>query len=118
MSRMPVFFTYILTNWNRSVLYTGMTNDLESRLVEHWIGKEGSFTSRYSVFYLVWFESTRYVTNAIEIEKTIKRYSRQQKKALIEEFNRDWKFLNEEVLGNWPPTAEQVAAAMERKMRL
>ena len=111
MSQTPVFYTYILTNWNRTVLYTGMTNNLASRLVEHWTGR-GWFTSRYKVFYLVWYESTKYVLNAIEAEKVIKSYTRKQKEVLIRDFNSEWRFLNHEVLGNWPPTAEQIAAVM------
>ena len=109
MSQTPIFFNYILTNWNKTVLYTGMTNNLERRLIEHWAGKPGSFTSRYNVFYLVWWESTSYVLNAIEKEKRIKRFTRKQKEALITEFNSSWKFQNVDVLGNWPPTAEQMA---------
>ena len=108
------FWTYILTNYNRTVLYTGMTNDLATRLVEHWIGKEGSFTTRYGVHYLVWSEETRYVNNAIAREKEIKRWHRAQKEELIAEQNPSWRFLNDDVLGNWPPTPEQLEAVKAR----
>jgi len=108
------FWTYILTNYNRTVLYTGMTNDLATRLVEHWIGKEGSFTTRYGVHFLVWSEETRYVNNAIAREKEIKRWHRAQKQALIAEQNPNWRFLNADVLGNWPPTPEQEEAVKTR----
>ena len=108
------FWTYILTNYNRTVLYTGMTNDLATRLVEHWIGKEGSFTTRYGVHYLVWSEETRYVNNAIAREKEIKRWHRAQKEELIAEQNSSWRFLNDDVLGNWPPTPEQLEAVKAR----
>jgi putative endonuclease len=52
------FYTYILTNFNQTVLYTGVTNDLERRLYEHYVGtdQKESFTSKYKCFYLVWFE--------------------------------------------------------------
>jgi putative endonuclease len=112
----PVFVNYILTNWNKTVLYVGMTNNLERRLVEHWAGKAGAFTTRYNVFYLVWWESTKYVLNAIESEKAIKRLTREQKNALITDFNPQWKFLNADVLGNWPPTPEQVAALLSQPL--
>ncbi len=108
------FWTYLLTNYNRTVLYTGMTNDLATRLVEHWIGKESSFTTRYGVHYLVWSEETRYVNNAIAREKEIKRWHRAQKEALIAEQNSAWRFLNIDVLGNWPPTPEQLEAVKAR----
>ena len=41
------FWTYMLSNITRTVLYTGITNNLAMRLVEHWIGKDGCFTTRY-----------------------------------------------------------------------
>jgi len=62
------FYTYILTNFNQTVLYTGVTNDLERRLYEHYFGIEqkDSFTSKYKCFYLVWYERHQYINNAIE----------------------------------------------------
>ena len=66
------FWTYMLTNWTKTVLYTGVTNDIAMRLVEHWIGRDGCFTSRYHVYYLIWYEETQYVLNAIRREKEIK----------------------------------------------
>ncbi len=107
MSR-PLFYTYILTNAHRTVLYTGVTNNLQRRLLEHWIGKPGSFTTKYKTIYLVWYETSHYVLNAIAMEKEVKNMSRAKKNALITAFNPDWTFLNEQVLNNWPPTAEDV----------
>ena len=113
----PIFYTYILTNWDKTVLYTGITNNLAERLVEHWIGQEGSFTTLYKVHYLVWFETTRYVLNAIDREKKIKRCTRQQKEALITDANPKWDFHNESILGNWPPTSAQMNAVREHWRR-
>jgi putative endonuclease len=110
----PTFYTYMVTNWFKTTLYTGMTNNLAERLVGHYIGKEGSFTSQYQTYYLVWHEETKYVLNAIAREKEIKHYTRAQKEALIKEFNPEWRFLNEDVLGNWPPTEEQILAVKEK----
>lgn len=104
------YFTYLLTNADRTVLYTGVTNDLRRRLIEHWIGKEGSFTTRYQVHYLVWHEESRYVLNAIALEKEIKAWPRQKKDRLIVEANPDWRFLNASIVDYWPPLAEDVAA--------
>ncbi len=112
--RMFRFWTYILTNWNRTVLYTGITNDLATRLIEHWVGKEGCFTTRYKVHYLIWSEETKYVNNAIDREKAIKRWHRDEKESLITELNPEWTFWNEDVVGNWPPTEEQMAGVKER----
>lgn len=107
----------MLTNWTKTVLYTGVTNDIAMRLVEHWIGRDGCFTSRYHVYYLIWYEETQYVLNAIRREKEIKNVTRKTKEALIAADNKDWIFRNEQVLGNWPPTQGQIEAVMERWRR-
>jgi putative endonuclease len=106
------FWTYILTNYNRTVLYTGITNHLARRLVEHWIGAEGAFTSRYNVYYLLFAEETKYVLNAIDREKEIKLLTRRRKEGLIATQNPEWIFMNERVLGNWPPTKAPIKDAL------
>ncbi|MCE7993475.1 MAG: GIY-YIG nuclease family protein [Roseivirga sp.] len=100
----PVYHIYIVTNKTKSVLYTGRTDDLPQRVIEHWLerGKPRTFAGRYHCHYLVYFEDTRYVLNAIEREKEIKGWTRAKKEALITEFNPEWKFLNEEIM-EWPP---------------
>jgi hypothetical protein len=82
--------------------------------VEQWIGKDGSFTAKYNVHNLIWWHSTKYVLNAIALEKEIKDWTRAKKEALIEEMNPEWKFMNVEMLGNWPPTDEQIEEAKAR----
>ena len=89
------------------MLYTGVTNNLAERLIGHYIGHEGSFSTHYKTEYLVWFEETRYVRNAIDREK----------EALISSMNPEWRFLNEEIMGNWPPSAEQMVAVKEKWAR-
>jgi putative endonuclease len=81
-----------------------MTNNLEQRVIEHYLDRvnEKTFTGRYNAFYLVYYECTQYVNNAIAREKEIKGWSRKKKVALIESFNPQWKFLNYELLGEWP----------------
>jgi len=98
------FFTYILTNYTKKVLYTGVTNDLERRLFEHYFGtdQKESFISKYKCFYLVWFERHQYINHAIEREKEIKGWVRNKKVRLIKEENPDWKFLNSDIM-EWPP---------------
>jgi len=99
------FFTYILTNYNKKVLYTGVTNDLNQRLYEHYFGtgQGDSFTSKYKCYYLVWFERHQYIDHAIEREKEIKGWTRAKKIKLIEQENPNWDFLNKEIM-EWPPT--------------
>ena len=96
------FYVYILTNRNKTVLYTGVTNDLEQRIIEHWSGRTTgtSFTAKYKAFYLLFYESHQYINNAIKREKEIKGWSREKKMALINSFNPTLSFLNEELLAN------------------
>jgi putative endonuclease len=100
-----VYYVYILTNVHRSVLYTGVTNDIEIRIMEHYAnrGTKKSFTGRYNVFYLLYYEPHKYINNAIARETEIKKWSRKNKMKLIAEMNPGLDFLNEKVFGCWPP---------------
>ena len=101
-----LYYAYILTNKIKTVLYTGMTNDLEQRLAEHYLDRieRKTFTGKYNCHFLVFYESYKYVNDAIAREKEIKGWLRSKKDVLIENFNPGWKFLNEELLGEWPPS--------------
>ena len=100
-----LYYIYILTNQRRSVLYTGVTNDLKQRIIEHWTGcdKNNSFTSKYRTFYLLHYECFQYISDAIAREKEIRNWTREKKMQLINKFNPELKFLNEKLFGNWPP---------------
>lgn len=99
------YYVYILTNLQRTVLYTGVTNDLEQRIAEHHTkrGINTSFTGRYSVYFLLFYEPHQYINNAIAREKEIKGWSREKKMNLIQSFNPSLEFLNHELFGQWPP---------------
>ncbi|MFC1555320.1 GIY-YIG nuclease family protein [candidate division KSB1 bacterium] len=84
------YYVYILTNKNNSVIYTGMTNNLNRRLIEHTNGLINGFTKDYKVIKLVHFEEFSYVNDAIKREKQIKSWSRQKKIELIKENNENW----------------------------
>ena len=87
---MKQYYVCLLTNKGNTVLYTGMTNDLQRRLYEHREGPEDGFTKRYCVRKLVYFETTPDVRAAIEREKQIKSWSRKRKDALIATMNPKW----------------------------
>ena len=85
------YYVYILTNTNNSVLYTGVTNDLVRRVHEHKNHMvKDSFTSRYNVEKLVYYEVTSNVDAALEREKQIKGWNRKRKNKLVESRNPDW----------------------------
>lgn len=90
------FYVYILTNKNKTVLYTGVTNNLKRRLKEHknHINSK-SFTARYNVEFLIYYEHFSWIQLAIAREKEIKDWRRELKLNLITEFNPEMKFLNE-----------------------
>jgi putative endonuclease len=87
------YYVYILTNKNNTVLYTGMTNNLQRRVREHKAGQGSQFTKRYNVNKLVYYEVGGDVKAAIGREKQIKAGSRQSKIDLIESINPDWEDL-------------------------
>ena len=88
----------MLTNFTRTVLYTGVTNDLEVRLQQHKEGNRKSFTAKYKCYYLVYYEHHSNINHAIEREKEIKGWTRIKKNQLIAQENEAWRFLNDEVL--------------------
>ena len=93
------YYVYILTNAHKTVLYTGVTNDLVRRVYEHKNHLDkGSFTARYNVESLAYYEVTSSVEAAIEREKQIKGWNRKHKNKLIESKNPNWVALYESFL--------------------
>ena len=93
---MKNYFVYIITNkWHR-VLYVGMTNNLERRMMEHREKLVAGFSKKYNLNKLVWFEEGAAVRGAIEREKQLKASSRKKKLDLINEMNPDWQDLSED----------------------
>ena len=97
-------YTYILSNYNRSVFYIGSTNNLESRLLEHRYLNGSEFTTKYRCFYLVHYEHYPEIQQAVDREKQLKNWKRQWKINLIKENNPtlknladDW-YLPEDIL--------------------
>ena len=95
-----MYYVYILTNKRKNVLYTGVTGDLVRRVYEHkqHLDKD-SFTSKYNVEILVYYEETSDVKAAIEREKQIKSWKRDKKIELIMQSNPRMIDLYESILG-------------------
>jgi putative endonuclease len=90
------YYVYILANTFQR-LYTGVTNDLMVRVVQHKSAKNVcSFTARYRIHKLVYFERFQYVNDAIRREKEIKGWLRERKLALIVRYNPTWRDLSED----------------------
>jgi putative endonuclease len=95
---------YITTNPEKTVLYTGVTNNLEQRLVEHYLqrGSDFAFSGKYFCYGLLYYERYTQVEQAIKREKQIKKWRRDKKEKLICSVNEDFRFLNDEIM-MWPP---------------
>ncbi|MFH1111503.1 MAG: GIY-YIG nuclease family protein [Patescibacteria group bacterium] len=88
------FFVYIMTNKRNRVLYTGVTNNLPRRVWEHQKKLADSFTNRYKITKLVYYEVFDDSVSAITREKQIKAGSRQKKIDLINTLNTQWQDLS------------------------
>ncbi len=91
------YYVYIMTNKYNTVLYTGVCNNLARRVREHKNKvNPRSFTARYNINKLVYYEYFTDINAAIAREKQIKSWVRAKKVALIESMNKNWKDLTKE----------------------
>jgi len=91
------YCVYIMTNKSNTTLYTGVTNNLHRRVYEHKNNSGSSFTTKYKLQKLVYYEVTTDINAAILREKQIKGGSRQRKIELINSLNPDWMDLSENI---------------------
>jgi putative endonuclease len=91
-------FVYIITNKYQTVVYTGVTSNLPQRILQHKNKKyPKSFSAKYDVNILVYYEQFQWIEDAITREKQIKAGSREAKNDLIRSINPTWKDLFEEI---------------------
>ncbi|MFA5080176.1 MAG: GIY-YIG nuclease family protein [Candidatus Paceibacterota bacterium] len=91
---MKNYYIYIITNYNNTVLYTGVTNDLERRIQEHKNKIIPGFSNKYNLNKIVYYEQFSDIENAISREKQIKGGSRGKKIGLINNMNPKWEDLS------------------------
>jgi putative endonuclease len=105
-----LYFIYIVTNPEKSVLYIGVTNNLEARLSEHYFnrGNSKTFAGKYYCYNLIYYEEFQYIKEAIRREKELKGWRRAKKESLIKTKNPDWIFLNHDLCIHWPPKENSV----------
>ena len=92
---MKTSYTYIFSNKNRTVFYTGVTADLSKRMSYHKVGKGSKFCAKYNVNILVYYEVHTVIQDAIRRETQIKRWNRQWKIDLIKSRNPEMRDLLE-----------------------
>ncbi len=97
---MKDYTVYILTNARDNVMYVGVTNNLERRILEHKSRLIEGFTKRYNLEKLVYFEQSPSVEAAIQREKQIKGWTRVKKNALVGSINPEWRDLSLDAAGD------------------
>jgi putative endonuclease len=91
-------YFYIMASQRNGTLYSGMTNGIARRVVEHRAGKGSRFAKRYGVHILVYYEAYERIEDAIAREKQVKEWKRAWKLELIEGMNPEWRDLYEDVV--------------------
>ncbi len=89
----PLYYAYILTNFTNTVLYIGVSHNLEGRTIVHTKRLIDGFTKKYRVTKLVYFEEFNYILEAIAREKQLKNWHREWKYNLIKSINPEFKDL-------------------------
>lgn len=95
---MKYSWVYILSSKRNGTLYVGVTSDIIRRTYEHKLSLVNGFSKTYNIKQLVYYEQYEDITQAIEREKTLKKWLRSWKIELIEAFNPDWKDLYDEII--------------------
>jgi len=94
MSKNYIFYVYILASKRNGTLYIGVTKDLLNRSFQHKLKQDPeSFTAKYKINKLIYFEEYQYIQDAILREKQLKKWNRQWKIKLIEKDNPAWRDL-------------------------
>ena len=88
-------YVYIMASKRNGTLYIGVTSDLSRRVYEHREGLVEGFTEKYGCKLLVWYEEYPNIADAIQREKSLKRWFRKWKLELIEKLNPGWNDLYE-----------------------
>ncbi len=83
-------YGYLLASGRNGTLYIGVTSRLTSRITEHQVWNTKSFTGKYQVNRLVWYEQHDTIESAIAREKQLKKWNRAWKIQLIEKDNPNW----------------------------
>ena len=91
-----LYYVYFITNKYHTVIYTGFTDDIYERSIQHYEKVNPGFSKKYNCHKLVYFEEFDNAEEALEREKQLKRYKRQWKEDLINSMNPTWRDLIED----------------------
>lgn len=108
MKKEYCFYVYIMSNYKRTVFYTGLTNNIVRRTIEHQSGYGSEFTRKYKLAYLIYFEEYQYIGDAINREKEIKGWLRKKKVNLIKSTNSNLIDLSEDLFKDFGIKKEDI----------
>ena len=91
------FYVYIISNYNRTSFYIGVTNNILERIIQHKSGIGSKFTSKYKTNELLYYETYAHIQDAISREKELKKWRREKKINLIKTENPEFKNLNPKI---------------------
>lgn len=94
---MKNYYVYIMANKKHGTTYVGVTNNLVRRVYEHKNDLVEGFTKKYRIHNLVYYEECGDITSAIEREKVLKKWKRKWKTDLIEDKNKEWRDLYQDI---------------------
>ena len=118
MPKRPLIAVYMEASRPFGVIYIGMTSNLFDRAHQHREGAGSAFAAERGCNMLVWYEEFAWVTDAIQREKSLKRWNRPWKMQLIERENPDWLDLYPALCGTTPdPRGDQQAAEVQRWLK-
>ncbi|MBR6298826.1 MAG: GIY-YIG nuclease family protein, partial [Candidatus Gastranaerophilales bacterium] len=92
-----IYTVYIITNFNNTTFYIGVTNDLKRRIYEHKNKIIEGFSKKYNLDKLVYYETTQDINSAIKREKQLKNWHREWKINLINKFNSEFRDLYDNI---------------------
>jgi len=87
-------YVYFMTNSSNSVLYIGVTSNLQKRVEQHKNHIYEGFTDKYNCTKLVYFEECNDISAAISREKQLKNWHREWKDNLVNQINKEWRDLS------------------------
>ncbi|MFA6306403.1 MAG: GIY-YIG nuclease family protein [Patescibacteria group bacterium] len=102
------FFVYILSNYERTTLYVGFTNNIIRRMIEHKNGLGSKFTKLYKLTDLLYYEQHQYVNDAISREKEIKKWRREKKINLIKSKNKMMNDLSDKLFSEYDISEKEI----------
>lgn len=107
------FYVYILTNYKKTSFYTGFTNNIIRRIIEHQNGLGCVFTKKYKTKYLIYFEEYKYADQAIAREKEIKKWRREKKINLVKTTNLELIDLSGQLFKDYGITEKEIKKHVE-----